>query len=211
MILNDFFSEWIKNKGVFFYLSKHDCPFPWLEYAEELDLIYHGNHSGNKMVAPVVDFINTTNLEKEAQIKKLVDIIYSRYRMNWEHLYDSLFLKFNPIENYDRYETETPAETTETHTPTIEKNTAETTTKIAGFDSEDFSDSNQTKTEASNTVTTPGTDSFSVQHERTAHIHGNIGVTTAPQMLFEYHKLCEWNFFDTVMKDLDTVLTLQIY
>lgn len=40
---------------------------------------------------------------------------------------------------------------------------------------------------------------------------GNIGVTTSQQMLESEIKLWEWNFYETVFKDVDTVLTVPKY
>lgn len=40
---------------------------------------------------------------------------------------------------------------------------------------------------------------------------GNIGVTTSQQMLESEIKLWEWNFYETIFKDVDTVLTVPKY
>lgn len=158
---------------------------------------------------------------------------------------------YNPIENYDRFETETisgtrseTTENTDTHSGTDTTTTSgsrnntdthsgtDTTTtsgtresEIAGFNSSGYSDANKETTSGSEALlhgeaittaeTTSGSeaiqhgeaitsaettsDSESTQHghkidsagesaeenetEREAHVHGNIGVTTAQQML----------------------------
>ena len=47
--------------------------------------------------------------------------------------------------------------------------------------------------------------------KRTLTRSGNIGVTTSQQMLESEIKLWEWNFYETVFKDVDTVLTVPKY
>ena len=140
---------------------------------------------------------------------------------------------YNPIENYDRTETETisdtksgTSESTDTHSGTDTTTTSGTRnntdthsgtdttttsgtreTEIAGFNSSGYSDANK-ETSSGSEATQHGeaitsaettSDSESLQHghrigstgetseqsdiEREARIHGNIGVTTAQQML----------------------------
>ena len=64
-----------------------------------------------------------------------------------------------------------------------------------------------TKTE----VDTAGSDVFTVQEERTLTRKGNIGVTTTQQMIQSEIDLWRWNFFKSVFKDIDSILTLRIY
>ncbi len=47
--------------------------------------------------------------------------------------------------------------------------------------------------------------------DRTLTRHGNIGVTTSQQMLQSEIELWQWNFFQGVFKDIDTMLTIQTY
>lgn len=64
-----------------------------------------------------------------------------------------------------------------------------------------------TKTE----VDTAGSDVFTVQDERVLTRKGNIGVTTTQQMMQSEVDLWKWNFYRSVFKDIDSVLTLRIY
>lgn len=87
---------------------------------------------------------------------------------NWARIMEALEAEYSPIENYDRYEdfTDTTSQTTGT------------TRKVAGWNN----DSTLTPSE--------GVDSSgSGSNRRTGHTHGNIGVTTAMQMITEEVKL----------------------
>ena len=60
-------------------------------------------------------------------------------------------------------------------------------------------------------VDTAGSDVITVQHGRTLTRKGNIGVTTTQQMMSSEIELWQWNFYESVFKDIDSVLTLYIY
>lgn len=87
---------------------------------------------------------------------------------NWARIAEALAAEYSPIENYDRYEdfTDTSSQSTGT------------TRRVAGWNN----DSSLTPSE--------GVDSSgSGSNRRTGHLHGNIGVTTAQQMITEEVKL----------------------
>lgn len=87
---------------------------------------------------------------------------------NWARIMEALEAEYSPIENYDRYEDFTDTST----------QTTGTTRKVAGWNN----DSALTPSE--------GVDSSgSGSNRRTGHLHGNIGVTTAMQMITEEVKL----------------------
>lgn len=127
-----------------------------------------------------------------------------------------------------------PAETTNTITPaetTVETQPPKVTTEssVSGFNSDDYVDSDKVtssgdsnnkgvetldvNTAGSNKleVDTAGSDVFTVQDERVLTRKGNIGVTTTQQMMQSEIELWKWNFYRSVFKDIDSVLTLKIY
>lgn len=63
-------------------------------------------------------------------------------------------------------------------------------------------------TETRNLNNTSETDS---EHARELTRSGNIGVTTSQQMIDSERKLWEWNFFNVVFSDIDSILCLDIY
>ena len=54
-----------------------------------------------------------------------------------------------------------------------------------------------------------GTNSYTDIH--TISRHGNIGVTTSGQMIEDFRKVVNWQFFDIVYKDINDVLVLDVY
>lgn len=55
------------------------------------------------------------------------------------------------------------------------------------------------------------TDDLQHDSNRTLTRHGNIGVTTSQQMLQSEIELRQWNFYDQVFRDLDSVLVCPVY
>ena len=255
--LNDAFPNWLTSGGIFALISAveggHDIP--WEADSGLLDLDYHGNYSGDKIVSPLVKKMleadgGTLSIVHAGQ---LAMIIYNKYIDNWIKRYAALNAEYNPLENYSMVETETAEGTntgtvgnsrtasgsntgTVTDAETVDRDTsAQTDTdgtgSIYGYDSE--SPSPADKQEASTTST--GTEDVSRSNTRTdnlahsdtesatrtdnlAHTNereltrsGNIGVTTSQQMLESELEIRKYDFFESVYKDIDKVLTIPIY
>lgn len=60
-------------------------------------------------------------------------------------------------------------------------------------------------------VDTEGSESITVQKERTLTRKGNIGVTTTQTLMRQELSFWQWSFYESVFKDIDSVLTLYIY
>lgn len=106
------------------------------------------------------------------------------YYSNFEKLYKAFTSDFNPIENYDRYESITDSTVSNHNSSANSNNTGNTTENVSAFDSNDMIP-NSSNTDTSNTnASTSSNESITTGHE--AHIHGNIGVTTSTQMLTEF-------------------------
>ena len=106
------------------------------------------------------------------------------YHSNFEKLYKAFTSDFNPIENYDRYESITDSTVSNHSSSANSNNTGNTTENVSAFDSNDMIP-NSSNTDTSNTnASTSSNESITTGHE--AHIHGNIGVTTSTQMLTEF-------------------------
>lgn len=152
----------------------------------------------------------------------------------WFNTHDFLFnhaveiweATYNPIENYDRSETETITDSrsgsdsnTDTHSGTDSVTTGSTSeTGIAGFNSLDYADANEITESGSettihgHTITTAGSNSEEGERERSARIHGNIGVTTAQQMLEAEMELARhfW-IYDYIANAYETDNFLTVY
>lgn len=244
--LNDVFDDWLTGDGIFTDLNDFNVPWKTGEETDadlikNLNMAYHGSHSGDKNISPIVHkFLTSEDAETRG---KLAGIIYTMFGDKWSKLWDAFNTEYNPLNNYDMVETETPAETTHTITPaettetitpaetTMETKPAKVVTEneISAFNSSSYEDS--AKTTATGDVNdkgtdvftvdesgvnkievdAAGTDVFTVQNERTLTRSGNIGVTTSQQMLQSEIELRKWLYFNSVFNDIDTILTLSIY
>ena len=108
--------------GIFTRL-KDMTSIPWgsdATLAGQLDLVYLGNHSGDKYVAPL--------LQKEdddlttAYKTQVLSAAYSIYKNKWTKLFAVMSAEYNPIENYSMTETHSGTDT-KTDTPTNWKDT----------------------------------------------------------------------------------------
>lgn len=218
---------------------------PWLSHAEELDLEYIGNRSGDKGISPLISKLllnNTANINPNAlttaQRRSVAKIILNRFNNKWARLYAVQSAEYNPINNYDMVETETPNITKKysvsddyslknerkNKTDYSVETEADTESSVYGFNSNaaipsgDTYGSNKVRTQgdADNNVTTDEQTQTGYREEKESGTRsltrsGNIGVTTSQQMLESEIALWEWNFIESVFSDIDTVLALPIY
>lgn len=223
--LNEVYTDWETGDGVFTDLNELDVPWKDLEHPEtvlNLNMAYHGAHSGDKNISPVVyKFLKS---EDENTRSKLAKIIYTMYSDKWAKLWALMEIEYDPLNNYDMEEHETPAEITHTITPaetTIETKPAKMVSEneVSAFNSSDYSDATKTTTTGdvsdkgteSIDVDTAGSDVLTVQNERTLTRSGNIGVTTSQQMAQSEIELRKWLYYQSVFNDIDNILTLSIY
>lgn len=245
--VNEFYDSWLTGDGVFTDLNAYDVPWKVEDVDENakivtsLNFAYHGNHSGDKNVSPVVNkFIRDEVATPRA---KLADTLFIMYGDKWMRLWDAMHAEYNPIENYDLHELETPAEVTRTITPaattetitppeiTTEIKPAKTTIEndVSAFNSGDYADNTKTTTtgdvndkgtesvdiDTAGTnkleIDAAGTDVLTVQNDRELYRHGNIGIQSATDLLKREIDLRQWNYFNGVFNDIDTLLTLSIY
>ena len=52
--LNDVYANWITS-GIFTDLQNYDVPWKDKSINHDLDIAYHGNHSGDKIVSAIID------------------------------------------------------------------------------------------------------------------------------------------------------------
>lgn len=115
----------------------------------------------------------------------------------WNHVYEMTQLDYNPIENYDRNETELEMEdlkdqrtrSSESQSKSSGTSHNGTLNQVAGFNTDNLA----TQSGTSGDGTTQGTGEASMQDldqgksnrkiNRQSRIHGNIGVTTVAQMM----------------------------
>lgn len=107
--LNDIIPNWLTAGS---FLTKITALYdtPWEDETDisvaSLDIEYHGNHSGQKIISPLVRAIlGTSETLNDTMIASLCSVVWSRFGSNWGKLWDSLMADYNPIENYDMTET----------------------------------------------------------------------------------------------------------
>ena len=129
IVLNDVFSQWLNDKGIIKTLTdNYDVPWKNVVDGSILDLEYHGNRSGGKIIAPLVEKLITKDGISDENAIKLCGLIYSRNKTNWQKLWDTLSFEYNPLENYNMQEVE---DTDTANTGTI-KNTGTSDTANTG-------------------------------------------------------------------------------
>ena len=115
---------------------------------------------------------------------------------------------YNPIENYDRWEDWTDKRTgTREDDNTLSdaassSGSGTTSTDVTADTSSSYlpdSEVSSSSSATSSQTTTGHNESNSTDDGvHSGHIHGNIGVTTAPKMLEEFYKIAEWNIYDHI-------------
>lgn len=180
MRINDVFPDWLTGGGIFSALQTKNVPWVDENISDVLDILYHGNISGDKLISPLVSKLSNdeelTLLERDT----LADVLISVYGKNWVSMWDTMLFEYNPIENYRMVEEMTDDETVieygkestrtdnlnhaKTGTETLAPDTTEivtpdltTTTEnsVNGFNSDDASPSdNQSEVVSGSTTTT---------------------------------------------------------
>lgn len=116
----------------------------------------------------------------------------------WKKLSDLIYLQYNPIENYDRYEEY------EDHSTATADNNSTSTGSVAAFES------SRLQTQQQNTVTAGTHSTGSTEH--TAHLHGNIGVTTVAQMIQgELDTLPKLDIVTIIVRDFTDTFCIGLY
>ena len=154
-------------------------------------------------------------------MKMLIGVWSKKEKRVWADLLKSESFEYNPIENYDRYEEITRAVEGESTASGTSSNTSSgngsstATGAQTSYNSIDFEDTGKT----TSTSTTSGTDSGTTSNESTgngtetvnAHLHGNIGVTTAQQMIAGYREISDFCTVDFIVQSFKDRFCIQVY
>ena len=165
-------------------------------------------------------------------MKNRISVWSRRFHANWESLYKTTMLEYNPIENYDRQEnwndTDTGSETSQRNGKNEGKSTTsnestrndKVTDQNTAFNSglQDYQkqlvDSNGTNNE-NHTESSSGSESGSVNrentHTRSGRAHGNIGVTTTQAMIKEERDVVMFNMYDVIAESFVETFCLMVY
>ena len=144
--LNDIYPRWLTGYGVLsYYLTKYNPTWAAGIDADgkiALDLEYHGNRSGDKLVSPLVDKMlagSNPDTFTDTMREMLSDVIHRMCDTNWNKQWATVSAEYNPIENYSMRE----------------QMTNDTTVTEYGKQTERTDDLTHAKTGTENRVTTP--------------------------------------------------------
>lgn len=201
-MLIDYFPDWIGN-GIFQNLGNW---VPWANDADvdpaSLDLDYFGLRSGYRTPSPLVQKMAPAYPKQldAVQIGRLVALIKSKFGYNWQKLWTAMQTQYSPLENYDMNESGDSGLNRVTNIKTTTKD------GVAPLGSSTFTDIGRSES------TTEGQ---ALQNNEigahTLHRHGNIGVTTSQQMLQSEIDLRRQHYFDIIMSDVDSILTIPFW
>ena len=177
-----------------------------------------------------------------AFMKNAIGLWGRKWSLELTRIYEALTAEYDPIYNYDRYEEYTDEESRELNTSSSaghtakdtpnyntvrDTNTSATTERTVSADNSSGyqPDWKETVNGGKNTETTSGTtqdltessnqtgkDTESKDFKHTAHLYGNIGVTTSAQMVTEVVKQrFEYNLYATAARLFANELLIGIY
>lgn len=139
----------------------------------------------------------------------------------WAEMLRSENFQYNPIENYDRYE-EITREVEGDNTSSGESSSTSTgqtggtsTGAQTSYNSLEFRDTGRTTSSGTSSGTDQNSDSGESHSEgtehTTAHLHGNIGVTTAQQMIQGFREVSDFCTYDFIVQSFKNRFCIQVY
>ena len=215
MILIEAFPKWKENKGIFEYFP--DPPWKDVISSVELNLEYFGNISGSKGISPLVSKMLTDGILEDSSRQALALLISSKFKVNWMRLWNAEVAVYDPVHNYDMHEegTRTGNNRNESHSTDETQHGRSNTSRYShyGFNSQSSNPSDEDVTTEGGTtnLNRNGSVDYTIDEGTTLHRYGNIGVTTNQQMIEAERSIRMWNYFNSVYKDIDSVLAIRIY
>lgn len=154
-------------------------------------------------------------------MKMLIGVWSTKEQRIWEAMVESTEFEYNPIENYDRHESiERSLTSSSTGSSTGNSNVSEqssgsSTGSQTAFNSDTFKDTGKTTSQGSGSTTTQSSDSAQQSgtgsETVTTHIHGNIGVVTAQQMIAGFREISDFSVYDYIVQSFKDRFCVQVY
>lgn len=215
VILLEAFPKWKENKGIFEYFP--DPPWKDEISSVELNLEYFGNISGSKGISPLVSKMLTDGILEDSSRQALALLISSKFKVNWMRLWNAEIAVYDPVHNYDMREDGTRSGNNRNESQSTDEtqhgrsNTSRYSHYGFNSQSENPSDEDVTTEGGTTNLNRNGSVDYTIDESTTLHRYGNIGVTTNQQMIEAERSLRMWNYFNSVYKDIDSVLAIRIY
>ena len=170
-------------------------------------------------------------------MKMLIGVWSKNELLIWERMYQSETIEYNPIENYDRREalTRSVSSLSENQSSSASAGSAKSKAQNSSssgavstggktaYDSDSFKDVSRTTNTGSDSGSS-SSDSSSNEAVNSAsraasngaetvinHVHGNIGVTTAPQMLEGFREISNFCTVDFICDSFKDRFCVQVY
>lgn len=187
--LNDYYPDWLytgssyfpPKGGVFTYLKRYsNCQ--WLtsyDDAYKLDMYYHGVRSGNKIASDMLEILANTKYTagNYSLFQAVAELLAVKYETNWNKLYNTTKLTYNPINNYDM--TEESTDTTDaTRTPNLSRENTRTPNVTKTTSSEVTTSDNDTTTRTPDLTETDS-------ETRTPDLTQDVSATRTPNLTEE--------------------------
>ena len=135
----------------------------------------------------------------------------------WQHAFErwalALSEDYNPLHNYDRYEEiheEHDNESSNKVDASTSTDDVNTNTRSA-YNSDDYEPHDQSSLKGSGTSKSDGTGTDKGKFDRSAHLYGNIGVTTSAQMLEGELEVRKNNLYNMIAECYAAELCLLVY
>lgn len=206
--------------------ASYSSTLEWLtsDMAQSLDEKLILEHSGDKKISNY--YGKLLELEEDSTIADALQIVAKNivltYTDKWNKLHSAMISSdYNPLENYDMEQVETPdvtkEKTVDVKTKMVTSSSGDSSSGVYGFNSPTSVPS--TENEANTEVTVEGNNLDNVSHDletetgtRELTRHGNIGVTTSQQMLeSEIQLRSNNNFVLMLLNDVSKVLCISVY
>lgn len=237
--VSDFMPNLLDGIGIFDILNAQNVPWRETVKATDLNRLYYA-HSSQKRLSKLCEDLLALH-DYDGYISYVAGMCYTLYGDKWNRIYNALTLDYDPIENYSMIETVSDTGTNErttSDTGTVsndtesadggtvtESGTNGTDTGAYGFNSNTSVPTDTTDATTNNTTTRnltgtenatetrnlTGTENSEHDYKIERKRSGNIGVTTSQQMAQSEIELRQYQFFNGVFEDLDSIITLYVW
>lgn len=154
-------------------------------------------------------------------MKMLIGVWSTKEQTIWENMWKSEHLDYNPLDNYDRHESisrnvvSTADGENDSTSSDNRTGTSESVGSKTSYDSNSFKD---VAKEAGNSGSAGNSVSRDTVHNSssgaetvTTHAHGNIGVTTAAQLIQGYRDISNFCTYDYIVQSFKDRFCVQVF
>lgn len=124
-----------------------------------------------------------------------IGLLSKRRHHAWERMASALFEDYNPLHNFDRYEESSDNEST------ASKGSANSVNTVNGYNGDAEHDKQKTD----------GTNETKRGNKHSAHLYGNIGVTTSAQMLDGELEIRKQDLISIIVREFKENFCIMVY